>query len=181
MMDKRIIGIAGPLASGKGTLSAYLKEKHGAVTFRFSSSLFSILELLGMEQDRDHLSRLSRILREEFGEDALAISLAAQVVKSDAPLIVVDGIRRPGDVSLLAKLPGFMMVYIDAPMETRFERMKLRGEKSDDAGKTYEEFVADHELETELLIAGLKDAASQVIDNSGTKEALFAQADSLLS
>jgi dephospho-CoA kinase len=180
-MEKRIIGITGPIAAGKGTATAYLTEKYGAVSFRFSTSLFAIAELLGMPADRDHLSRISRILRAEFGEDALAIALAAQVEKSDASLIVVDGVRRPGDVVALSKLPGFRLVYIDAPMETRFSRMKTRGEKADDASKTYEEFLKDHDLESELLIADLQKDSQFVIDNSGGKDELFAKLDGVIA
>lgn len=180
-MEKLIIGITGPIATGKGTATAYLTEKYGAVSFRFSISLFAIAELLGMPTDRDHLSRISRILREEFGEDALAIALAAQVAKSDAKLIVVDGVRRPGDVIALSKLPGFRLIYIDAPIESRFARMKTRGEKSDDATKTYEEFLKDHELESELLITSLRKDAKYVIDNSGSKEELFAKLDEVIA
>lgn len=180
-MAKQIIGITGPIASGKGTIAAYMKAQHNAELFRFSSSLFSILEILGLPNDRDHLSRLSRILREGFGEDTLARALATQVEHSTSPLIIVDGVRRPDDVTFLERQAGFKLVYIDAPMETRFARMKTRGEKADDAGKTMEQFADDHKLESELLIEGLKSRAAVVIENSGSREELYAQLERLLN
>ncbi|HXK37692.1 MAG TPA: AAA family ATPase [Candidatus Paceibacterota bacterium] len=180
-MAKQIIGITGPIAAGKGTIAEYFKERHNATLFRFSSSLFSIVEILGLPNDREHLSRLSRVLREGFGEDTLARALATQVEKSTAPLIIVDGVRRPDDVTFLERQPGFRLIYIDAPMETRFARMKLRGEKSDDVEKTMEQFVNDHKLESELLIDGLKARSAVIIDNSGSKEELYAQLERLLN
>ena len=179
-MNKKIIGITGPIAAGKGTIAEYFKERHDATLFRFSSSLFSILDTLGLPTDREHLSRLSRILREGFGEDTLARALTTQVEKSTAALIIVDGVRRPDDIVLLSRQAGFRLIYIDAPLETRFARMKLRGEKSDDASKTMEECVADHKLESELLMEQLKSSAQVIIDNSGSKEELYAQLERLL-
>ena len=179
-MAKQIIGITGPIAAGKGTIAEYFRERHHATLFRFSSSLFSILELLGLPTDREHLSRLSRILREGFGEDTLARALATQVEKSSDQLIIVDGVRRPDDIALLERQAGFKLIYIDAPIATRFARMKLRGEKADDAEKTMEQFVADHKLESELLIEDLKSRAAVVVDNSGSREELYAQLERLL-
>ncbi len=179
-MTKQIIGITGPIAAGKGTIASYFEERHHATLFRFSSSLFSIAEILGLPNDREHLSRLSRILREGFGEDTLARALATQVERSTAPLIIVDGVRRPDDVIFLERQAGFKLIYVDAPIATRFARMKLRGEKADDADKTMEQFVNDHKLESELLIEGLKSNAALVIDNSGSKEELYAQLERLL-
>ncbi len=179
-MSKIVIGIAGTMAAGKGTVAEYLKKKHNAVTFRFSSSLFSILEILGMPVERVNLARISKVLRDEYGEDVLAISLTSQVIKSESPFVIVDGIRRPADVAALSKIPGFKLIYIDAPIELRFSRMKLRGEKADDMSKTFEDFKTDNMLETELLIPGLKKDASYVIDNSGTLDDLYKELDKII-
>ncbi len=179
-MKKQIIGVTGPMASGKGTVADYYKKNHGAVSFRFSSALFDILNILGLITDRNNLFRISKILRAEFGEDTLAIALASKVKKSEEKLIIVDGIRRDADVEELRKIDGFRMIYIDAPIEKRFERMKLRGEKEDDARKTFEEFKVEHNLETELSIPPLKANADIVIDNSGTLDELYLKLEKLM-
>jgi dephospho-CoA kinase len=179
-MNKKIIGITGPMASGKGTIADYFIKNHGAVSYRFSSSLFDICNILGMNTDRNNLFRVSKILREEFGDDILAIALASKVAHSSDSLIIVDGIRRPADIYELSKFEGFKLIYLDAPIKLRYERMKLRGEKSDDATKTYEDFENDHKLETELLIPGLKSEADIVIDNSGSYDDLYIELEKLL-
>lgn len=179
-MAKHIIGIAGPIASGKGTIAKYFEEK-GAKVVRFSEPLFGAIEALGLPLDREHLSRLSNIVRNEFGQDILAKALAARVAISDEEIIVVDGIRRPGDIDAFASMPGFVFIYVDAPMELRHARMQKRGEKADDATKTYEEFVRDHEYEAEKLVSSLAERASARIDNSGDLNALHAKLDTLIA
>lgn len=179
-MNKLIIGITGEMASGKGTAAEYFKNKYNAVTFRFSSPLFAVLDILGIPTERNNFIRLSMILRGEFGDDVLAVALASSVVKSESPIVIVDGIRRPADIFALSKLNGFKLVYIEAPIESRFSRMKLRGEKADDESKTFEEFQDEHKRETELLIPELKKDASVVIDNSGSLEDLYKQLDKLI-
>lgn len=180
-MNKIIIGIAGPMASGKGTIAEYYIKNHRAVSYRFSAALFDILNILGIKTDRNNLFRISKILREEFGSDALAIALANKVKNSSDELIIVDGIRRDDDINELRKFDGFKLIYVDAPIEKRFERMKLRGEKEDDKSKTMEQFEADHNLETELSIPPLKNDADIVIDNSGTYEELYKKLEAIVS
>lgn len=178
---QKIIGIAGPIASGKGTVAKFFKEKYGAEVVRFSEPLMGAVELLGLPLDREHISRLSQILREEFGQDVLARALAARVSKSTAPLIIVDGIRRPGDIDAFANMPGFTFVYIDAVMELRHARMQKRGEKADDATKTFDEFVRDHEYEAEKLVSSLAPRASVHIDNNGDMNVLEEQLSGLVA
>lgn len=179
-MSKKILGIVGPMASGKGTIADYCNKKYNSVSFRFSSALFDILNILGLITDRNNLFRLSKILRAEFGEDTLAIALANKVKNIEEELIIVDGIRRQGDIIELRKLPNFKLIYLDAPIEKRFERMKLRGEKADDATKTLDEFRAEHNLETELSIPPLKNEADCIIDNGGSVEDLYNKIDEIL-
>ena len=179
-MAKHIIGIAGPIAAGKGTIAKYFEEK-GAEVVRFSQPLFAAVDALALPLDREHLSRLSNIVRVEFGQDVLAKALAAKVTKSEANLVVVDGIRRPGDVQAFAMMEGFVFVYVDAPIELRHSRMQKRGEKADDATKSFDEFVQDHEYEAEKLVTTLKESASVVIDNSGDVEALKSELEKLIA
>ena len=97
-----------------------------------------------------------------------------------ADLVVIDGVRRLEDVKYLRELPEFKLVYITAPMKTRYERMVKRGEKADDATKTFEEFEQDHQRESELEIVKLEPFAAEFIDNSGTIPDLYAQLDTII-
>lgn len=179
-MKKLILGFGGEMASGKGTCAEYLKKTYGAETFRFSTALFDIAHRVHLKDDRDTLQRISTFLRKEFGEDTLAKVMFEDAKNATAQLIIIDGVRRLEDVKYLRELPEFKLVYISAPMKTRHERMVKRGEKADDATKTYEEFQADHERESELEITKLEAFAAEVIDNGGTIPELHAQLDGII-
>lgn len=179
-MKKIIIGLAGEMASGKGIISDYLKAKHDAQRCRFSDAFRDILFILGLKCSRKNLSNLSISLRETFGEDILSASMAKKAEKSEKNIVVVDGIRREDDIAHLKKIPGFKMVFIEASLDTRYERLVKRGENSGDSTKTLEEFKEDHKRNTELSIRRLKDNADDVIENNGSLEDLYEQIDNLL-
>lgn len=179
--SKPIIGLVGRIASGKGTIATYLHTKYDGVIFTFSQILKDELTRLSLEHNRDNLIKMSEILRATYGEDILAKVIAADVKKVGAKLSVVDGIRRPADISHLSPLPGFVLVEIVAEAKTRYERLIARDEKSDDKNKTYAEFLADEERSTETSIPEISKQATRVIDNNGDLPALYRQLDTLVS
>jgi dephospho-CoA kinase len=179
-MQKIILGLAGEIASGKGTATHYIKEKYNGSTHRFSTMLRDVLDRLYIEQTRESTSTLSTILRQNFGEDIMA-KVIFHDVKNDSNMIVaIDGVRRKADIKYLKELPEFKLIYIEATMENRYERIHVRGENADDNQKTFEEFKHDHERETELQIKDLGSIADFVIDNNGTIEELFEQVDKII-
>ncbi len=180
MTEKRIIGITGLPASGKGAAAQYLKDKYQAVTFRYSTILRDVMDRLYLPHTRENLSGISTVLREFFGQDLLAKVIAQDVEKSPASLVVVEGIRRLEDIKYLKEVAGFTLVGIDADMKLRFERIKQRGENEDDKNKTWEEFVAEHQLETELTILDTMKIADITMDNNGDLPGLYEQLDKLI-
>jgi dephospho-CoA kinase len=180
MTKKIIVGLAGEIASGKGTAAKYLIEKHSAVTYRFSTILRDIVKRLHLTEDRDTLQKISTFMRKEFGEDTLAKVMFEDAKHDTATLIVIDGVRRLEDVKYLRELPEFKLVYITAPMRTRYERLVVRGENADDTTKTYEDFEDDHKRESEREITKLEPFAQEVVDNSGSLPELYAQLDAII-
>jgi dephospho-CoA kinase len=179
-MTRLILGFTGEMASGKGTCAAYLKERYHAETFRFSSALFDVAHRMHLKDDRDTLQKISTWFRKEFGEDTLAKVMFEDAKSASADLVVIDGVRRLEDVKYLRALPEFVLVYLDAPMRVRYERMVLRGEKADDTTKTFEEFEKDHQRESELEIPKLREFSREILDNGGTKDELFARLDEIV-
>jgi len=179
-MARLIIGFAGELASGKTYSAKYLIEKHGADSCRFSSSLRDVTKRLYLPEDRETLAKLSLILRQGFGEEVLAEVIFNDTKNAKADLVVIDGVRREQDIKHLRSLPNFKFVYIEADPKIRFERLNKRGENADDKSKTWEQFLADHKLETEQSIPPLKKFASEVIDNNGSAEELQSKLDRLV-
>lgn len=179
-MQKIIFGLAGEVASGKGTVSKYLQEKYGARAYRFSDFLRATLDVWHLEISRDNMAKLSLIMRQGFGEDVFSRALAEEISKSEGEIFVFDGIRRISDIDYLKDMEGFRFVYVETSLEKRYERIIKRGENSDEVGKTFEQFKKDHELETEVGIKELKNNADIVIKNNSTLEDLQKKIDELV-
>lgn len=169
------------MASGKDTSAEYLKKKYDAGIYSFSTMLNDVLKRFYLDFNRDNLVKISEIIRETFGEDTMAKTMAKDVENDASNLIVVSNARRPADVEYLSKLPNFVLVEIFADPKTRYERLSARREKVDDKTKTFEQFMADHQRSTEVSILEIAKMASEKINNDGTLEQLYAQLDSLVN
>lgn len=180
-MAKLILGLTGEMVSGKGTVAAYACDKYGSRSYKFSTILRDVLDRVYVDQSRENIQKISSALRENFGQDTLAKSMALDVENDGGDVVVVDGIRRFPDIEHLKKLPHFKMVYIEADIETKYKRLVTRGENTDDNSKTLEQFKKDHEAEAEVQIKGLKDISDYVVDNNGTFEDLYNQVDKIIS
>ena len=181
MSKKIILGITGEIASGKDTVTQYLIEKHGAKPFHFSDPLRDILDRLHLPQVRKNFSSLSHAVRTAFGEDILAHVIENDAKKDKHTLVVIDGIRRLSDIDLVKEAPEFTLIYIEADMERRHERLTKRRQNADDAKKTFEEFKQDHLLETEMTIPPLRVNARFIINNDSTLEDLYRKIDQVMA
>ncbi len=180
-MAKLILGITGEMVSGKGTVANYVCDKYKSNSYKFSTILRDILDRVYIEQSRENMQKISSILRENFGQDILAKSIALDVNRDEKDIIVIDGIRRFSDIEHLRKIPSFKMIYIEADIEIKHKRLITRGENTDDNSKTLEDFKKDHNAEAEVQIKSLRDMSDYIIDNNGTLEELYSQIDKVIS
>ncbi len=178
-MKKIIIGIAGEMASGKGTVADYLARKYGAIYMRYSKVLRDILDRLHIPQDRTELNKVSVALRDAFGDELLSDVLKSDIEKSSEQFFVVEAIRRQSEVDALSNIEGveFFLLYMQTDVRKRYDRLVERGENIGDAQKSFEEFEQDHALTTEKTIGPLKSQAHHVITNDGTLADLLAEVD----
>lgn len=180
-MEKIILGLAGEIASGKGTVVKYLIERHSASTHRFSNIMRDVLDRLYVEHTRDSMQKTSLMLRTNFGENIFAKVMAQDIKEDKNKIIVIDGVRRIQDIEFLRQDPNFKLVFVDTTLEKRYERIVQRSENSDDKNKTFQEFKFDAQREAELTIAELKEYADAILDNNGTPKELENQIEDLLS
>lgn len=179
--NKQIIfGFVGLMASGKGEASTYLKESKGASVYRFSTILRDVLKRLHIPEERTNLAKMSDILRDAFGDDLLARVMAEDAKNDSNQIIVIDGIRRLADISHLAKLSNFVLVEIMVDSKVRYKRLVTRGENTDEQKKTYEQFLNDQTISTEVTIPPVMAVAQEHINNNGTTGELHQQLDALL-
>ncbi len=179
-MSKKVIGLVGLIASGKGVAKNYLIKNYQAVEFRFSSILREALDILGIEQTRDNIISLSTWSRENFGNDLLAKAMLKKIEKSEAELIIIDGIRRMDDILYIRDLDNFKMLAIEADSKIRYERSVKRNENLGDDKKSYQDFLNDHQKETEISIPETMKKADYNIINEGSLEEYYQNIDEIM-
>jgi len=179
-MAKLILGLAGEMVSGKGTIAKHVVKEHNGGAHRFSTILRDVLDRLYLEQSRDNIQTLSTVLRKSFGEDMMAKIMYHDAQKDEHDIVIVDGVRRMADIAYLKELPHFKLIYVEADMEIRYKRIVSRGENTDDAKKSFSEFEKAHQDESESQIRDLKNYANYVIDNNGTFPELYKQIEDII-
>ncbi len=179
--NKIVLGFVGDIASGKGTICKYLKEKHNINAYRYSTMLRDVVQRLYIPESRDNLQLISKVLRENFGQDLMSKVIAFDVENDSNEVVIVDGIRRPTDIIYLEKMPGFNLIYITADPKIRWERLVKRAENPGDSEKTYEEFLANEQAEADSLTKKLGSTAKFTITNNGDFEELYNQTEDVLN
>jgi dephospho-CoA kinase len=111
-------------------------------------------------------------MRETQGADVLA----RRVMRTINEKTVVDSIRNPQEVAYLRQQDDFILLAIDAPVETRLERVKQRGRE--ESASTLQEFIAKETEEmsnhqTGQQLGNCIQLADFKIENDSTLEDLY--------
>lgn len=140
-MSKKIyLGVVGQIACGKGVLVDHLKEKLGFISFSLSSILHDDLKKRGItEFNRKTLQDMGDELRRRFGSAALAKRAIKILSKQKTDRIIIEGIRNPGEIEYLKKMPNFFLIGVKAKRDLRFQRLLKRGKAWDP--QTYADFL----------------------------------------
>jgi len=170
-MSKIIIGLCGTFASGKDTLADYLVSTYNLMHLSTGDIVRQEAMRLRGSTERPVIFEVANQLRAERGADVLvqiALELfAAHQEKYDG--VVISGIRSIGEVETL-HAKGGKLLFVDAPVETRYQRMASR-QRDAETQLTLEEFKAGEEKERNV------DPANKAIQNLG---AMRDMADALL-
>ncbi len=174
-----IIGLTGPYCAGKGEAAAYLKKK-GFEYFSCSDEIRAILKEKGVEPTRDALIKEGNELRARYGADYLSMRIIRKIKKSS----VVDSLRNVEEISALRKAGQFMLIGIDAPPKTRFERAKARGRLGE--GETFESFMEKENREKstkkkEQQLDLCMQQADYRIMNDSALEKLYKEIDEIIN
>jgi dephospho-CoA kinase len=173
-----VLGVTGPNAAGKGEVSAYLQTL-GFEVHSLSDIVREEAAARGLPPEREHLIRIGTLLREQGGLGVLAERLLPRLGTRD----VVDSIRNPAEVETLRRVPGFVLVGVDAPAAVRFARSQARARPGDPA--SFSEFSARELQENSVNPAGQQlratfALADRVVDNDGDLTRLHLKVDDLL-
>ena len=168
-----IIGITGTAGSGKDTLADILRSL-GFEYYSCSDILRDECKKLGIESNRDNLIMIGNRLRSREGYGTLAVRILKKIIVDGVRNAVVVSIRHPDEVKILKKHKGFKLVFVDAPIKLRYERIQKRVGRPEDK-VTFEQFAAQEKRECQTsgpgqqlkVVAKLADYA---INNEGTFE-----------
>jgi dCMP deaminase len=175
------VGVAGLNGAGKTEVVRFLESRsfHGA---SLSDVIRSELEREGIAPSREHMIERGRALRKSFGPSVLAERAVARLPAEQH--CVLDSIRHPAEVAALRSAGPFVLLWVDAPDTSRFDRVRRRGRSGD--AETLDAFLelegrelASQEVEGQKLLE-VRALADEVITNSGDLAALHAQLQAFL-
>lgn len=160
-----IIGISGTFASGKDTVAHQLAADFGFTHVSTGDMVRKVAAAKYGSIERPVLNKAATELRYTEGAGALVL----EALKEPRPL-VISGIRTIGEVKAL-KAAGGTLLYVDAPVKVRYERVKARA-RDTETELTLDQFIANEEKEMyagpndeDYNIRGIKLLADVVVDN----------------
>lgn len=182
--SKVILGIAGTFASGQDTLGKYFASEYNFY-FRATGDLVRAqAEIRKGSVERPVLQAVARELRFEQGAGALVKIAIDEFEKTDKLGVAIGGIRSLGEANEI-KNSGGCIVFTDAPIEIRYERMKNRA-RDGESVISLEEFQKREEFEfyqgdgpEEFNRRDIEKMADFRIDNSENLESFLAEADAI--
>lgn len=186
----KIIGLAGTFSSGKDTLAKILTSNFNFFHISTSDIVREISLAKYGSTDRPYLQEISNLYREEFGSDYfVAESYKRYLSLEDGQKgsgVVISGMRSLGEAKKIKYLGG-LLVFVDAPIETRYQRAKQRARDSEVA--SFEEFraseakewEANYGSETKHNLKGIKEISDVILDNSGDLDVFIADAETRLN
>jgi dCMP deaminase len=128
-----IIGVAGRNGAGKGELVLFL-ESRGFSVLSLSDAIRAELNERGLSESRERMIETGQEMRRRSGPGALAQGLVRQLHVDRN--YGIDSIRHPVEVEILrhfaeSSAQEFRLVWVDAKLETRFDRMQSRNRPGD--------------------------------------------------
>lgn len=185
LMSQIIIGLVGPIASGKGLLAEHLKLNNFKI-FSLSDKVREEARARGMEIKRETLQNIGDDLRIKYGNQILAERVAFDLIGESGNL-VVDSIRNPGEIIYLKERFDLQIIGVNAQPQLRaryyMQRAKERGEDTADL---------DHFLKSALRDLGIGQGehgqqvdaclglADVIFQNNGTKNELTRELDKFM-
>lgn len=182
-----IIGISGSFSSGKDTLAKHLEQKYGFMEVNTGDIVREVAQAERGSIERPVLHEVADELRHKYGGGVLverALDRYHNSIRNYAGVAII-GIRSLGEAKAI-KAQGGTIVFVDAPIETRYARMQERS-RDGEGTVSLEEF---RQREADELSSGMSDADFNLAEiekladirlvNSGTPEELFMAADKVL-
>lgn len=174
-MSPIYLGLVGPIASGKGLLSDFLREI-GFEYVSLSDQVRLELKKRGLPVTRENMQDVGDEMRKLNGNCYWA-DMAMCAVQNPNHHLVFDSIRNPGEIRELRSLMNIKILGVDAPVEKRIawyqERARLRGEDNPDMSVFIEVSLRDrgvNQLPHGQQVDECLKMADIIFQNNGHKE-----------
>jgi dephospho-CoA kinase len=180
--DTAVVGTVGLPGSGKSE-AAVVAAELGVPVVTMGDVIREACRDRGLDPATHH-GQVAQQLREENGPAAVAEASLPTIADAlaDNDTVVVDGIRSDVEVERFEEAFGeaFTLVRVEAPFETRAERLDLRGR---DAGTEAggESLAERDERELAFGMDAAMERADRTIENTGSLEAFHEQIRHLLT
>lgn len=179
-----IVGITGPMTSGKGAVRYFFIDK-GFKSIRHTKPLLDEAAKRKVDvKDKEKWINLATELRKEKGLDVLA-KLSEEQIEEDERYVVCP-LRHPADIKYLKEKYDAIIIYVDAPFDTRYKRTLM---KEFDAGLTEEDFKRRDDEENsptgpdakyKININECKNLADEYIMNDGPINELYKKLEDIM-
>jgi dephospho-CoA kinase len=138
----KVIGITGHPGSGKDTIADYFLSR-GYVKTGGGDIIRKIMVERGLPTDRTHMYDFVAEQRRLYGNDYLS----RETIKAITGNTVVTGFRNREEIVVFRDHFGdnFFLIAVDAPIEMRYERARMRMRTSDKI--SFEQFKAEEDRE----------------------------------
>ena len=163
----RVIAVCGLPASGKGEFAAVLAES-GIPVLSMGDMVRAEVKKRNIEEYPEVFGEVAQQLRQQFGDDVLAVRLCSAVdnLLEDHNIVLIEGLRGVAeyDVFFAHWQERFSTVAVTAEVDVRFHRIQMRGRAEDgdrDSLKIRDEREIGWGLD-KLIVQ-----ADSVIDNDG--------------
>ncbi len=130
-----IIGLTGPMASGKTTVLDALK-KWGFKHITLSDMIREEAQKLGIKEERENLMNIGQSLRSKHGPGVLAFRSLEKIKSAGGDKWVVDGIRNPAEIEELRKESDVIIIANTAPEDMIINRICSRKRSDDTCDET---------------------------------------------
>ena len=123
-----LIGITGYLGSGKDTVAELLMNK-GFKHISLSDILREELKSREKPITRKNLQEIGKDFRTRFGAGALAARALLTINEKED--YIISSIGTVGEIEVLKKRKDFILIFVNAPVKQRWERIKNRKREQD--------------------------------------------------
>jgi dCMP deaminase len=177
-----ILGLAGRNGAGKGEVVRFLQARSFAA-WSLSDVIRDELRARGLEETRERMIETGNEIRARFGAGGLAVRLLDRLAPDQNA--VVDSIRHPAEVEVLRQRAAtFRLIWVEAPEEIRFARMRARGRSGDPHGVEELRRLEARELGSDdpaaQQLGAVRELADFTISNDGSLETLHRRIQEVL-